>query len=94
GARGLPRGPGGRGAVEGGARTRAAERWGAREPLLVALADTAGIHDESADSTENLADDTVTTVLAAVGDAVMELEAVRQRRVIEDAAFDNVWRGF
>jgi len=24
---------------------------------------------------------------------VMELEAVRQRRSIEDAAFDNIWRG-
>ncbi|NUP19266.1 MAG: GPP34 family phosphoprotein [Streptomyces sp.] len=80
--------------VDSAARQRAAERWGAREPLLVALAAAAGIQDESADSTENLADDTVTTVLAAVGDAVMELEAVRQRRVIEDAAFDNVWRGF
>ncbi|NUS23767.1 MAG: GPP34 family phosphoprotein, partial [Streptomyces sp.] len=25
--------------------------------------------------------------------AVMELEAVRQRRAIENAAFDNIWRG-
>ncbi|MFD5542523.1 GPP34 family phosphoprotein, partial [Streptomyces sp. NPDC127079] len=25
--------------------------------------------------------------------AVTELAAVRQRREIEDAAFDNVWRG-
>ena len=33
------------------------------------------------------------TVLATVGDAVMELDAVRQRRDIEQAAFDNVWRG-
>ncbi|MYX63583.1 GPP34 family phosphoprotein, partial [Streptomyces sp. SID8382] len=32
------------------------------------------------------------TVLAAVNDAVMELEAERQRRAIEEAAFDNVWR--
>ncbi|MEU5247025.1 GPP34 family phosphoprotein, partial [Streptomyces asoensis] len=36
--------------------------------------------------------DAVGTVLAAVGDAVTELEAVRQRRSIEDAAFDNIWR--
>ncbi|MFC8665301.1 GPP34 family phosphoprotein [Streptomyces sp. NPDC057199] len=41
----------------------------------------------------DIADDAVATVLAAVNDAVMELEAVRQRRSIEDAAFDNVWRG-
>ncbi|WP_432187917.1 GOLPH3/VPS74 family protein [Streptomyces sp. Tue6028] len=38
-------------------------------------------------------DDPETTVLAAVHDAVMELEAVRQRRAIENAAFANVWRG-
>lgn len=38
-------------------------------------------------------DDTTATVLAAVNDALMELEAVRQRRAIEDAAFDNIWRG-
>ncbi|MFF3849302.1 GPP34 family phosphoprotein [Streptomyces sp. NPDC002328] len=33
------------------------------------------------------------TVLAAVHDALLELEAVRQRRGIEQAAFDNIWRG-
>ncbi|MER7762268.1 GPP34 family phosphoprotein [Streptomyces sp. NPDC097619] len=37
-------------------------------------------------------DDPVTAVLAAVNDAVMELEAVRQRRAIEESAFANVWR--
>ncbi|MET8828617.1 GPP34 family phosphoprotein [Streptomyces sp. NPDC004610] len=41
-----------------------------------------------------ITDDTVIAVLAGVGDAVMELEAVRQRRAIESAAFDNVWRGW
>ncbi|SDP70662.1 Golgi phosphoprotein 3 (GPP34) [Streptomyces sp. cf386] len=76
------------------ARRRAEERWAAGEPVLTTLAAAAGIGDEPADDTEALTDDTVTTVLAAVGDAVMELEAVRQRRAIEDAAFDNVWRGF
>lgn len=40
-----------------------------------------------------MTDDAVTTVLAAVNDAVMELEAVRQRRSIENAAFANLWRG-
>ena len=41
-----------------------------------------------------VADDAVETVLATVHDALMELEAVRQRRAIEKAAFDNVWRGW
>jgi hypothetical protein len=32
-------------------------------------------------------------VLAAVHQAVTELAAERQRRSIETAAFDNIWRG-
>jgi hypothetical protein len=80
--------------VDSAARRRAEERWASGEPLLTALAAAAGIRDEPADATEDFADESVTTVLAAVGDAVMELEAVRQRRAIEDAAFDNVWRGY
>ncbi|WP_069465933.1 GPP34 family phosphoprotein [Actinacidiphila rubida] len=39
-------------------------------------------------------DDPVSTLLAAVGDAVTELEAQRLRRNIENDAFDNVWRGY
>ncbi|MET7442896.1 hypothetical protein ABZS63_38460, partial [Streptomyces sp. NPDC005568] len=65
--------------------------------VLVALAEAAGMDgepwDESEEDTLDITDDGVATVLAAVNDAVMELEAVRQRRAIEDAAFDNVWRG-
>ncbi|MCX5054379.1 MULTISPECIES: GOLPH3/VPS74 family protein [unclassified Streptomyces] len=80
--------------VDSPARRRAEERWAAGEPVLSALAATAGIHDDPAEDAAELAGDAVTTVLAAVGDAVMELEAVRQRRQIEDAAFDNVWRGY
>ncbi|MGC0336241.1 GOLPH3/VPS74 family protein [Streptomyces sp. SLBN-8D4] len=76
--------------VDSAARREAEERWAAGEPVLVALAAAAGIGDEPAGE---LADETA-TVLAAVGDAVMELEAVRQRKAIEDAAFDNVWRGY
>lgn len=37
-------------------------------------------------------DGPVVAVLAALGDALTELEAVRQRRRIEEDAFDNVWR--
>ncbi|MFF7070907.1 GOLPH3/VPS74 family protein [Streptomyces pseudovenezuelae] len=76
--------------VDSPARRRAEERWAAGEPVLTALAAAAGIGDEpDGEPAEETA-----TVLAAVGDAVMELEAVRQRKVIEDAAFDNVWRGY
>ncbi|MDT9694930.1 GPP34 family phosphoprotein [Streptomyces sp. P17] len=81
--------------VESPARGRAEERRASGEPVLTALAAAAGIEEQPAGTSENLTDDdTVTAVLAAVGDAVMELEAVRQRRSIENAAFDNIWRGF
>ncbi|MEK0097067.1 GPP34 family phosphoprotein [Streptomyces sp. NPDC056002] len=75
-------------------RRRAEERWAAGEPVLVALAAAAGMRDAPADDAPELAGDAVTAVLAAVGTAVQELQAVRQRRAIEDAAFDNVWRGY
>ncbi|MEU6090290.1 GPP34 family phosphoprotein [Streptomyces sp. NPDC047085] len=48
--------------------------------------------DSSPDNATDLPDDAVVTVLATVNGALTELEAVRQRRRIEDAAFDNVWR--
>jgi hypothetical protein len=78
--------------VDSPARRRAQERWAEHEPVLAALAATAGVRDEPAE--QEFDDDAVTTVLAVAGDAVMELEAVRQRKQIEDAAFDNVWRGY
>jgi hypothetical protein len=76
--------------VDSAARRQAEERWAAGEPVLAALAAAAGIGEEPSGE---LADETA-AVLAAVGDAVMELEAVRQRKAIENAAFDNVWRGY
>ncbi|MGW2717015.1 GOLPH3/VPS74 family protein [Streptomyces sp. NPDC001492] len=79
--------------VDSPARQQAEERWASGEPVLAALAAAAGIHEEQAEH-HDLSGEAVTTVLAAVGDAVMELEAVRQRKAIEDAAFDNVWRGY
>ncbi|MFG3092074.1 GPP34 family phosphoprotein [Streptomyces antibioticus] len=72
-------------------RRQATDRWTAREPVLVGLAAALGIPEETAGEPEGLADDTE-AVLAAVNGALTELEAVRQRRRIEDAAFDNVWR--
>lgn len=78
------------------ARRRALHRWAADEPVVVALAAAVGIEgDETPQSVDEpvVTDDAVTVVLAAVHDAVMELEAVRQRRTFENAAFANVWRG-
>ncbi|MFC7304220.1 GPP34 family phosphoprotein [Streptomyces monticola] len=80
--------------VDSEARRRAEDRWATGEPVLAALASAAGFRDEPAEDTQELADDAVAAVLAAVGDAVQELQAVRQRKAIEDAAFDNVWRGY
>jgi hypothetical protein len=75
------------------ARRHAAERWSSGDPVLAGLAAAVGIGGEPTEDLAGLADDAVVTVLAAVNDAVVELEAVRQRRSIEDAAFDNIWRG-
>ncbi|MFI6934860.1 GPP34 family phosphoprotein [Streptomyces sp. NPDC050287] len=84
-------------------RRHAEERRASGEPVLAALAAAVGIEDKATDSAgrpeapdDDLrgagTGDAVEAVLAAVGDAVTELESVRQRRTIEDAAFDNVWR--
>ncbi|MFJ8856621.1 GPP34 family phosphoprotein, partial [Streptomyces sp. NPDC102437] len=75
------------------ARHHAADRWKEKEPVLAALASVVGIDDERSDDETGLDDEAVTTVVAAIHDAVMELEAVRQRRTIENAAFANLWRG-
>lgn len=78
--------------VDSAARRHAADRWASGDPVLTALAAAVGIHHGPAGDLPGV-DDAVVTVLAAVGDAVVELDAVRQRRAIEEAAFDNVWRG-
>ena len=75
------------------ARRRAADRRAAREPVLATLAALAGSEEVPTDALARVADEAVETVLAAVDDAVTELRFVRQRREIEQAAFDNVWRG-
>ncbi|MDX3183215.1 GPP34 family phosphoprotein [Streptomyces sp. NPDC053741] len=74
-------------------RRQALDRWEVEEPVLVALASAAGVPGSRPEDAPGSGDEAVTTVLLAVGDAVMELEAVRQRRAIENAAFANVWRG-
>ncbi|MFD1662977.1 GPP34 family phosphoprotein [Streptomyces caeni] len=79
--------------VDSPARRRAADRWAAGEPLLAALGTAVGIREKPAGDLQGTTDDAAATVLAAVDDAVTELTAVRQRRAIEKAAFDNIWRG-
>ncbi|MEU0060268.1 GPP34 family phosphoprotein [Streptomyces sp. NPDC006334] len=79
--------------VDTPARRRAADRWKDREPVLTSLAAAVGIGDERSDDGTGLDDEAVTRVVAGVHDAVRELEAVRQRRTIENAAFANIWRG-
>ncbi|MEU2336692.1 GPP34 family phosphoprotein [Streptomyces sp. NPDC006654] len=74
-------------------RAAAHERWTSGEPVLAALAAAVGIQDEAVEDLVGAAPEATVTVVAAVNDAVTELAAVRQRREIEDAAFDNVWRG-
>ncbi|MEV6192011.1 GPP34 family phosphoprotein [Streptomyces sp. NPDC051920] len=82
--------------VDTPARHRAAARWADKEPVLTALVAALGTEDDASgdgsDDESGLDDESVTIVVAAVHDAVMELEAVRQRRAIENAAFANVWR--
>ncbi|MCX4987091.1 GPP34 family phosphoprotein [Streptomyces sp. NBC_00572] len=76
------------------ARRRAADRWEEKEPVLAALAAVVGIDGgRRPDEEPGFDDEAVTTVVASVHDAVMELEAVRQRRNIENSAFANLWRG-
>ncbi|MFD3530180.1 GPP34 family phosphoprotein [Streptomyces sp. NPDC058664] len=77
--------------VDTPARSRANDRWEEREPVLTALASAVGMDGGSGDEPD--LDEAVTTVVAAVHDAIMELEAVRQRRTIENTAFANIWRG-
>jgi len=79
--------------VDSPARREAADRWAAQEPVLAALATAVGIRDMPAGGLPGEVGEAATTVLTAVDDAVTELTAVRQRRAIEKAAFDNVWRG-
>ncbi|MFE3253168.1 GPP34 family phosphoprotein [Streptomyces sp. NPDC059209] len=85
------------------ARRSARERWESDEPVLGSLGATIRIgerehprdqEDQQADSPPDVSDEAVESVLAAVDNAVRDLEAERQRRSIEDAAFDNIWRGY
>lgn len=89
----LPFGPRRVELVDTPGRRRAIARREEGEPVLAALASAVGIDGGPSDDEPRLDDGTVTTVVATVHEAVMELEAVRQRRTIENTAFANVWRG-
>ena len=63
------------------------------QPALAALASVVGADSGRAAAETDPDEGPVATVVAVVDDAVRELEAVRQRRSLEKAAFANVWRG-
>ncbi|MFC9112758.1 MULTISPECIES: GOLPH3/VPS74 family protein [Streptomyces] len=80
-------------AADPSAAARARERWASGDPVLGALAAAAGLTERgSEEQSDGLTDDHA-AVLAAVLQAVTELAGERQRRTIEAAAFDNIWRG-
>ncbi|MFH8625879.1 GPP34 family phosphoprotein [Streptomyces vietnamensis] len=68
-------------------------RLASADPVLAALTALLGVGDFPPDTTDDaVGGPSVATVLAAVGDAVTELEAIRLRRGVEAEAFDNMWR--
>lgn len=73
-------------------RHRATTRWAQAEPVLLALAESLGIGRDQTEEPSEITDYAVQTVLASVRTALEELEAERQRRALEQAAFDNIWR--
>ncbi|MER6103274.1 GPP34 family phosphoprotein [Streptomyces sp. NPDC001832] len=79
--------------VDSPARREAADRWASQEPILAALAVAVGIRDKPIGDFPGVTDDAVATVLAAVDDALRDLAFQRQRRALDKAAFDNIWRG-
>ncbi|MGW1996574.1 GPP34 family phosphoprotein [Embleya sp. NPDC001921] len=79
-------------AVDSAEHRSARDRRTAHDPVLMALATAAGAVGKDPEAPSNSVGGPVGTVLAAVEDAATELEAVRQQRAIEQAAYDNVWR--
>ncbi|MDQ0841419.1 GPP34 family phosphoprotein [Streptomyces sp. V1I6] len=78
--------------VDSSALLQARDRWTSGEPVIAGLAAAAGATELPSDTLAGIADEHG-AVLAAVHQAVTELAAERQRRSIEAAAFDNIWRG-
>lgn len=82
--------------VDSPARRSAANRWKCDEPVLASLAVSVGIRDKRTPDSPKVTDHAVWTVLTAVEDAVGELSTERERRArrLEEAAADNVRRGY
>ncbi|MDT0611081.1 GOLPH3/VPS74 family protein [Streptomyces lancefieldiae] len=78
--------------VDSPARRQATERWSSAEPVLVTLAEAVGVRGPQARDLPPETDGAVELILAAVGDALQELDSERQRRSIEQEAFNNIWR--
>ncbi len=75
------------------ARRAASDRRDAREPVLLTLAEIVGLPDgPDGRDRPQVTDYAVERVLGAAEEAVRELEAERQRRLVEQAAYDNIWR--
>jgi len=79
--------------VDSPERRAAQERRATGDPVLAARAETAGIGDERTRAADRVTDDDAALVLSALEDAVTELKFQRHRRALDQAAFDNVWRG-
>ncbi|MGI5397489.1 GPP34 family phosphoprotein [Streptomyces sp. CA-251251] len=67
------------------------DRLEAGEPLLVSLAAAAGLAEAPANEVDGFTDDEA-FILAEVHRAVTQLAAERQRRSVEQGAYDNIWR--
>ena len=80
--------------VESPARRAARERQTAGEPVLAALTEAVGIGDRRTGAADRVADGGAATVLAALDDVLTELKFQRHRRALDQAAYDNVWRGY
>ncbi|MFD3519307.1 GPP34 family phosphoprotein [Streptomyces sp. NPDC058653] len=74
-------------------RRAALDRRTSNEPVLASLGTALGINRQRFEDLPDVDDEPVATVLSAVHNALRDLEAERQRRSIEQAAFDNIWRG-
>ncbi|MFG2430770.1 GPP34 family phosphoprotein [Streptomyces sp. NPDC048590] len=91
--RGVPAGAGTSATADASTVDRAEARREAGDPLLTSLAAAVGMGEVPEATLTGLPDDAA-TVVTAVHQAITELAAERQRRSIEGAAFDNIWRGY
>lgn len=82
--------------VDSPARSLAADRWRADEPVLASLATAVGIRDARTVDSPGVTDEAVARVLHAVDNALAELAVERERRAHkrDQAAVDNVQRGY